>query len=129
MIAPVLRDDAPRSRARDRSASVRPREPEVPAADRETELDTRDRQTFAAAHALHFEGADPRLALRAWERYLAEFPAGRFVPEAEWNRALCLLRVGERERVIEALTPFAEGAHGGVRQREAHALLDALESH
>ncbi|WP_206607064.1 MULTISPECIES: hypothetical protein [Sandaracinus] len=34
--------------------------------------------------------------------------------------------MGERERAIEALTPFAEGTHGGVRRREAHALLDAV---
>lgn len=127
--APAPRTEAPRRapRGADARAAVSTEDVSPSVDPTESELDTRDRERFAGAHALHYEGTDPRLALSAWDRYLAEFPAGRFVPEAQWNRALCLVRLHDRERAIAALAPFAEGAHAGVRQREARAVLEVLE--
>jgi hypothetical protein len=102
------------------AAEITPTEPEIAAIDR------RDREAFGAAHALHFGGGAPGDALGAWDRYLADFPEGRFVPEASWNRAICLVRLERRAAARAALEPFARGAFGGVRQRDASRLLDAL---
>jgi hypothetical protein len=85
-----------------------------------------DRRAFARAHRLHFDGAERTSALRAWDRYLARFSDGRFVPEARFNRAVCLLELRRDEEARAALRPFADGAYGGFRRREAARLLDAL---
>ncbi|MEC7521757.1 MAG: hypothetical protein VYE22_17880 [Myxococcota bacterium] len=86
-----------------------------------------DRRAFASAHRLHHGGATPLAALRAWDRYLALYPQGRFVPEARFNRAVTLLRLHRDDAARAALRPFAEGAFEGLRQREARALLEALD--
>ena len=89
--------------------------------------DDADRRAFADAHRAHFGGGPPSAALDAWDRYLARFPAGRFVPEARFNRAVTLLRLRRDEEARAALRPFADGAYEGVRAREAGALLRAIE--
>ncbi len=86
-----------------------------------------DRRAFAHAHRLHFDGAPRPRALQAWDNYLARFAHGRFVPEARFNRAIALLELGRDEEARAALRPFAEGAHGGMRRREAQRLIDALD--
>jgi outer membrane protein assembly factor BamD (BamD/ComL family) len=83
---------------------------------------------YAVAHHAHFAQRDPAAALRAWDRYLAVHPRGRFAPEARYNRALMLIRLGRVPEAREALTPFAEGQLGGYRQREARELLGALDA-
>jgi RNA polymerase sigma-70 factor, ECF subfamily len=87
-----------------------------------------DRETplYEAAHEAHFVARDPARALAAWDAYLAAFPSGRFAPEAKYNRALSLLRLGRRDEAKEALAPFADGAYGDYRKREAKKLFDAL---
>ncbi len=94
-------------------------------ADAPVEIDTRDRESFQAAHALHFGGASPELALLAWDTYLSEFPEGRFVPEASWNRVICLLRLERHEEARAVLERFARGAYGSVRREDAERLLEA----
>jgi hypothetical protein len=81
---------------------------------------------YRAAHRAHFEAHDPAAALRAWDEYLAAAPRGRFSVEARYNRALCLVRLGRREPARAALGPFARGAYGEYRRREAEELLEAL---
>lgn len=81
---------------------------------------------YEAAHAAHFVDRDPTRALAAWDAYLAAYPSGRFAPEAKYNRALSLLRLGRRDEAQEGLAPFADGAYGDYRKREAKKLLDAL---
>jgi TolA-binding protein len=83
---------------------------------------------YRAAHAAHFAQNDPALALQRWNAYLAQAPKGRFVPEALYNRALCLVRLGQHQAAVAALTPFAAGSHGAYRQREAQQLIEALGS-
>ncbi len=83
---------------------------------------------YEAAHRAHFVTRDPAAALRGWDEYLAEYPAGRFAPEARYNRALTLVRLGRIEEARAALAPFAEGAYGGYRRAEAREVLDALAS-
>jgi hypothetical protein len=83
---------------------------------------------YRAAHRAHFEEHDWGAALQAWDAYLGAAPQGRFVPEARYNRALCLVRLGRTSEARSALEPFATGRFGAYRQREAEALLDAMGS-
>jgi len=83
---------------------------------------------YAAAHHAHFVTHDPAAALRAWNDYLAAYPAGRFGLEARYNRALALVRLDRMDEARAALTPFADGRSGGYRQAEARSLLDALDA-
>jgi TolA-binding protein len=111
----AIRPDAPRRAASAPRAEIAPSQ----RVDREETL-------YHAAHDAHFVSRDPSRALAAWDAYLAEHPRGRFAPEARYNRALTLVRLGRRDDAREALRPFAGGAFGGYRQREATELLDAM---
>jgi hypothetical protein len=82
---------------------------------------------YAAAHRAHFVDLDPAAALSAWDAYLRAAPTGALAPEARYNRALCLVRLGRRDDAIAALQPFASGSFGGYRQREAADLVEALQ--
>jgi hypothetical protein len=86
-----------------------------------------DDQAFARAHALHFHGGDPAAALAAWDEYLRAYPSGRFAPEARYNRAIDLLKLGRNGEAREALQPFADGAFGGYRRDEAQGILRSLD--
>lgn len=81
---------------------------------------------FAEAHRLHFTERDPARALAAWDRYLDAAPTGRFAPEARYNRALALVRLGRRVEAQKELAVFANGMYGDYRREDARALLDAL---
>jgi hypothetical protein len=81
---------------------------------------------YRSAHRAHFVEHNPTAALALWEAYLREAPRGRFAVEARYNRALCLVRLRRHAEARAALQPFAEGAVGGYRQREAAELLEAL---
>jgi hypothetical protein len=81
---------------------------------------------YAIAHRAHFVARDPALALQGWDQYLSAYPEGRFAPEARYNRALALVRLGRLAEAREELTAFAEGRRSGYRQAEARSLLEAL---
>jgi hypothetical protein len=81
---------------------------------------------YAAAHRAHFVDRNPAAALAAWDAYLRVAPRGALAPEARYNRALCLVRLGRRDEAIAALGPFASGGNGGYRQREAAELIETL---
>jgi hypothetical protein len=81
---------------------------------------------YAHAHELHFVARDAESALRAWDTYLTHAPLTVLRTEAEYNRALCLVRVGRDEEALRALAPFATGKHGAYRRREAAGLVNAL---
>ncbi|WP_437497169.1 tetratricopeptide repeat protein [Sorangium sp. So ce1099] len=83
---------------------------------------------YQAAHRAHFVERNPSAALGAWDAYLAAAPRGRFAVEAQYNRALCLVRLGRTDEARRALEPFAQGAHGGYRQTESRSLLEAMSS-
>ena len=87
-----------------------------------------DLALYRKAHQAHFRARDFAAALRGWNAYLTEFPRGTFAVEARYNRAICLVRLGQKDEARRALTPFASGevAHG-YRQVEAKKLLEALE--
>ena len=82
---------------------------------------------YRAAHAAHFVDRDPTRALAAWDAYLSAAPNGEFAPEARYNRALSLVRLGRGKEARSALMPFADGAYGGYRKAEASALLERLD--
>ncbi len=89
--------------------------------------DDGEARAYGQAHAAHFVADAPAEALGLWDAYLRRYPRGTFVPEAQFNRALCLLRLGRRDEARAALRPFAAGELGGYRQREASTLIDWTE--
>jgi TolA-binding protein len=94
--------------------------------DTDEKVSAREQALYTKAHQAHFTAHDPRAALAGWNEYLTAFPDGQYALEARYNRAISLVRVGQRAEAVKALTPFARGAYGGYRQAEARDLLDAL---
>jgi hypothetical protein len=86
----------------------------------------RESAAYARAHRAHFVDDAPARALAAWDAYLAAYPAGAFAPEAAYNRAVCLARLGRFAEASAALRPFARGRFGAYRREEARLLLDWL---
>jgi len=82
---------------------------------------------YRVAHTAHFVDHDPARALAAWDAYLNAAPNGEFAPEARYNRALSLVRLGRGKEARRALAPFANGAYGGYRYAEASALLERID--
>ena len=87
----------------------------------------REDALYREAHEAHFVTRDAARALTAWDRYLSVFPRGRLAPEARYNRALVLVRLGRTDEARAALTPFADAPLGSYRQAEARSLLDAIQ--
>jgi hypothetical protein len=81
---------------------------------------------FRRAQRLHLNH-DPK-ALAAWDDYLRVAGKGALAPEASYNRALCLVRLGRKSDARAALIPFANGEYGSYRRAEAKSLIDALET-
>src|SRR5690606_8384092 len=86
-----------------------------------------DLAIYRSAHDAQFTANDCASAVTSYEQYLNRFPQGTLVPEARFNRALCLLRLGRRHEAERALRPFAEGAFGSYRQTDARHLLASLD--
>jgi hypothetical protein len=107
-------------------SSAPPLEAPVPVRDARPNLLSADLAAYQRAHRLHFHGGDPAAALRAWDGYLAAYPAGTFAPEARFNRAVCLLRLGRRGDAKAILVPIAGSSFAYGRER-ARALLTAME--
>jgi hypothetical protein len=116
----VRREPGPQSSELQPSASQRELEPPAP------KSAPSDLQLYRAAHEAHFVRGDFAAALLAWDRYLQFAHKGQFVPEARFNRALALVRLGRKQLAIEALEPFAQGAYGNYRSEEARRLLRDL---
>ncbi|MFN7144564.1 MAG: tetratricopeptide repeat protein [Myxococcota bacterium] len=121
-----------------RSARARPAAADAPAAPAPTSTappstaptptappsgDSADREAFERAHRAHFDGVDTAAALAAWDAYLAAFPEGRFLPEATFNRAICLLRLGRPEDARVGLERIASGDLGAAHRDDARTLL------
>jgi TolA-binding protein len=107
-------------------ALAAPPPPPLPEAVPPTDSPDEESASYGRAHRAHFDGAPPAHALAAWDEYLRRFPRGAFVPEARYNRALCLVRLGHHAAAARALRPIARGFAGGYRRKEACALLGWL---
>jgi hypothetical protein len=99
---------------------------EAPRIDRD-ELTERELQLYERAHRAHFIDKNWAVALASWDEYLRKLPRGRFSIEAGYNRALCLVRLGMTDEAVRALRPFALGASGSYRQREAQTLIEQIK--
>jgi hypothetical protein len=86
-----------------------------------------DLAAYEEAHRLHFHARDASRALSGWDAYLASYPRGTFAPEAQLNRAVCLLRVGRRSEARAALERLVAAPSGAYASDRARALLDAIE--
>jgi TolA-binding protein len=85
-----------------------------------------ERLAYERAHRDHFFRDTPAAALAAWDDYLAAYPRGTFAPEARYNRALCLTRLGRFAAAAEALRPFTTERFHGYRRHESCLLLGWL---
>ena len=91
----------------------------APAEDAERE----ETAAYGRAHRAHFVDDLPTRALADWDLYLKAYPRGAFAPEARFNRALCLTRLGRWREAARALAPFGRARENGYRRHEACALL------
>lgn len=83
---------------------------------------------YRTAHDAQLTRGDCASAVTSYDDYLAKSPNGALVPEARFNRALCLVHLGRRQEAERALRPFAEGAYGSYRRDDARRLLESLEA-
>ncbi|HJL16896.1 MAG TPA: hypothetical protein RMH99_14625, partial [Sandaracinaceae bacterium LLY-WYZ-13_1] len=90
--------------------------------------DDPETRLFSEAHRTHFGEGGPAAALAAWDRYLGAHPHGRYEPEARYNRALTLVRLGRLEAARAVLETFARGRFDGYRRAEARDLVEALDA-
>jgi tetratricopeptide (TPR) repeat protein len=80
-------------------------------------------QAYARAHRAHFVDQSPARALAAWNQYLRHYPRGALAPEAQFNRALCLIRLGRFGEATRALRAFAASHSDGYRKADVERLL------
>lgn len=126
--APVVSvDELPLTPRGGTPSEVRPNRTVRQAAPRVAPPPSRDLAAYRRAHELHFHGADPEAALRAWNAYLTDFPAGTFVPEARLNRAVALARLGKRRDAERALDDIASDASDDYGRTRANSLREAFE--
>jgi tetratricopeptide (TPR) repeat protein len=103
---------------------IQANEPHAPEVAPKTEREA----LFRAADRAQFTERDPARAFELWDRYLAAAPNGSLSPEARYNRAIALARLGRKPEAVQALEPFARGDYGPYRQVEASALVKALSA-
>lgn len=85
-------------------------------------------RAFRVADDMYRRHGQLDAAVDAYRRYVRDYPTGRFVPEAKYNTALALLKLGRTAEARPLLAPFADGLYGIYRRDTARKLLDALES-
>lgn len=84
-------------------------------------------RAFRVADDLYRRHGQLDAAVDAYRRYVRDYPTGRFVPEAKYNTALALLKLGRKAEARPLLIPFADGLYGTYRRDAARKLLDAIE--
>jgi hypothetical protein len=104
------------------------REKAAEAVSRPTPTPEREQALYQYAHRKHFVENDYPAAVRAWDAYLALAPRGQLLPEARYNRAIALVRVGRLREAAQALQPFAFGEYGEYRRKEASKLLSRIHA-
>jgi len=64
--------------------------------------------------------------LASWERYLSNYPDGRFAPEARYRKALALARLGRGTEALSAFLWFTDNDEGKYRREDALRWIRAL---
>ena len=80
-------------------------------------------RVYAWAHRAHFVDQSPARALAAWTEYLRRYPRGSLAPEAQFNRALCLVHLGRFDEATRSLQTFAASRGDGYRRTDVERLL------
>lgn len=83
--------------------------------------------TYQSAHRAQFRAGDCSAAVDGYAEYLKAAPGGSFAVDARYNRAVCLLKLGQTSEAKAILRPFSEGRYGTYRQKSASELLGAFE--
>ena len=99
--------------------------PPMPERPIEVEVDPwrAESRAYARAHQAHFVDDDPARALAGWDAYLRRYPRGTFAPEARFNRALSLIRVGRHDEAATTLGAIARDRASDYHHPDACALL------
>jgi TolA-binding protein len=89
-----------------------------------------DKAAYEAAYRAHAKTSNgdavaAAAAVAAWDRYIAQFPEGRFLPEARYARAVSLARAGRQGEAKQAMEPFVKG--DGYRKADAERWIQSLE--
>ena len=116
----------PEALAHDSPAVPAPRSPPLRPSSSRGLLASTELAMYERAHRTHFHDGSPRAALRAWNEYIARFPQGRLLPEAEFNRAVCLVQLGDFERAREALLRLTAAGGSDYPKDQAEKLLAKL---
>jgi len=82
-----------------------------------------EQDSYGRAHVAHFQSHDFKKALRLWTDYVRRYPHGRFLPEAEFNRAVCLVRLGESTAARQALLKLVSSESPDYPKAQAERLL------
>jgi TolA-binding protein len=117
----------PSSKAEFEASSPPQSRPTAVGAEAEIPLSEPEIAAFRSANDLDIKQHNLGSALAAYQLYVRDYPAGRFVPEARYNAAIILVKLGKRDEARRELTPFASGKYGAHRQARAVTLLEALE--
>jgi len=96
-------------------------EASAPAKQPKTEVS--DLDLYGRAHEAHFHENNFRKALRLWMEYADRYPQGRFLPEAQFNRAVCLLRMGDRQAARRVLAKLVKSPTPDHPKDDAERLL------
>jgi TolA-binding protein len=82
-----------------------------------------EQDSYGRAHVAHFQSHDFKKALRLWTDYVRRYPHGRFLPEAEFNRAVCFVRLGESTAARQALLKLVSSESPDYPKAQAERLL------
>jgi TolA-binding protein len=88
--------------------------------------DEAEARSYARAHRAHFVDQSASRALAAWNEYLRRYPRGTLAPEAQFNRALCLVHLGRFDEASRALRTFTATRRDGYRHADVERLLGWL---
>lgn len=109
-----------------RAESVAPPAPPPAPVDEQADARAADTRDFKTAYRSHDTGS-PAASIEAFDKYLAAHPAGRFVPEARYARAVALVRAGRTAEARRALAAFADAPAGSYRRDDAARVLRTLD--
>jgi TolA-binding protein len=87
-----------------------------------------DKAAYEVAYRQHSKTGDSaaaNAAVAAWDKYISQFPRGRFLPEARYARAVALARAGRAGEAKQAMEPFAAG--DGYRKADAERWIESLD--